>query len=242
MTLLQKLKSKDRTDTDHKLNLSAYYTEAADWRFQSYYSQSVWLKRTLLSTIILAALLFVSLSANFFLFPLKQNVPFLYAVNENTGELSQIGQFKPEKLSQNWLMTRFLLIRYVESRESYDSDNLEQPYQVAWAMSDNAMAKDYADAVRTNNPTSPYAVYNKSKYVTVHVLGIMKLNEDTAAVRFEQTLHDRDAGTEQVIQKETIVKWLYTQPETTEKMLDRDPLGFKITYYRPSQIDTNNPN
>ncbi len=240
MNLFKKLSAKKNSDCVTSREFShvekSYYEEACDWRYQMYHNQSVWLNRSLLVVASLSVLLFLSLIANLFLFPLKQNVPFLYTVNETTGEITQLGQLNPNKLNQNDLMTRFLLIRYVTNRESYDADNLEQPYQIAWAMSDSAIATEYSDEVRTDNKSSPFALYGKNKYITVHVLSISTLNDQTNAVRFEQTLHDRNSGTEQTVQKESIVKWRYTEPETTEKALDRDPLGFKVTYYRSTQL------
>ncbi len=91
------------------------YAEEADWRYQTYQSQTVWLNRALVGLMVLSVLLLMSLIANLFLFPLKSNTPYLYTVNENTGELTQIGQFgnanahnciKPGRsASANWCET-----------------------------------------------------------------------------------------------------------------------------------------
>lgn len=217
-----------------------YYTQASQWRYQIYESQTVWLTRSLIALGVISLMLILSLLSNLFLFPLKQTVPFLYTVNEKTGELTQIGEFKPESFKENWLMTRFLIIRYIVNRESYDADNLERPYQITWAMSDDKIAKDYANAVRTDNLSSPYAIYGKSKFIHGDVLSINQLNENTAEVRFEQTLNDRNTETKQSIQKAAILKWQYATPITTQKMLDRDPLGFKVIYYQATQTNLNN--
>jgi len=214
-----------------------YYNQAADWHYQLYESQKVWLNRALLGIGLLTLLLIASIAAITALTPLKQNVPFLYTLNETTGELTQIGQFQAESFKENWLMTRFLIVRYVVNRESFDADNLNRPYQIAWAMSDNNVAEEYARAVQTDNPTSPYANYGKNRFITVHVLSVNPLNESAAEVRFEQTLHERDTDKKTIIQKAAIIKWHYTQPETTQKMLDRDPLGFKVSYYQPTQVN-----
>jgi type IV secretion system protein VirB8 len=193
-----------------------YFANSANWHYQIYESERVWLSRAIILIILLLITLTLSLSANFFLFPLKQNVPYLYAVNETTGELTQLGQFQVDKQNNQWLMTRFLIVRFVVNRESYDSDNLDEPYQIAWAMSDSQIAQSYAEAVRTDNEESPFALYGKNKYITVHVLAVNKLNEDTASVRFELSLHDRQSDTTQTVQKEAIIKWQYTAPITTD--------------------------
>jgi len=214
-----------------------YYHQAADWHYQIYENQKVWLNRALIGIGLLTILLIVAIIAIAVLTPLKQNIPFLYTLNETTGELTQLGQFQVETFKENWLMTRFLIVRYVVNRESYNADNLNRPYQIAWAMADASIADEYARAVQTDNPTSPYATYGKNKFITVHVLSVNQLNENTAEIRFDQTLHERDTDKKTVIQKAAIIKWHYNQPETTQKMLDRDPLGFKVSYYQPTQVN-----
>lgn len=214
-----------------------YFKDASQWRYQMYESQKIWLSRALLGCMILAVLLGISLASNVLLFPLKKTVPFLYTVNETTGELTALGAIENNHYAADNLMTRFLLIRYVVNREAYDADNLDEPYQVAWAMSSPSLAETYAETVRTDDPKSPYALYGKRKYITVHVLSVHLLNKDTAMVRFEQTIHDRTSDHTDTFQKEAIIRWQYTQPSTTLKMLDRDPLGFKVIYYQTTQVN-----
>lgn len=218
-------------------DVSAYYQEASDWRYQMHESQTVWLHRSLLLNLLLLTLLTLFVIACLFLFPLKQSVPYVYALNQATGELTQLGKAEPKAYAQEWLLTRYFLIQYVINREGYSADNLERPYQVTYAMSDANIAKRYEEEVNSNNPNSPYNLYGKDKVMTVHVLSVSQLSPDTAEVRFIKTLHDKDANTEQKLQKTAIIKWQYTNPVATEKMLDRNPLGFKVTYYQVNQVN-----
>src|SRR5687767_6400060 len=96
-------KSKKQT-SDIKDENNDYYQTMADWRYDKYESQTLWLNRSLIALAIIIIALLISLITNLMLFPLKEKVPFLYAVNETTGELTQIGQFQPEKFENNWLM------------------------------------------------------------------------------------------------------------------------------------------
>lgn len=232
-------KNKDNKQSN---NISAspdtelFYQQSADWGYDLYHSQGVWLKRSLLlNTLLIFTLLVMSLVI-FVLVPLKEKVPYLYTFDKATGEITKIGTLAPTQLTANWEMTRFFLIHYVMNRESYDYYNIEYPYQIAWAMSADDVRKQYDAEVDSNMPKSPYKLYKKDKYITVHVLSVSRLSSDTASVRFEKILHDRVADTQQISHMETIVKWRYVQPETTQKMLDRDPLGFKVTYYQATQI------
>lgn len=222
------------------LDKANYYQVTSDWAYDLYQSQTVWLRRALLALVILALLLGLSLLSNWYLFPLKEKVPYLYAFDHATGEVTKIGALEPTTLSTNWSLSRYLLIHYVMNYESYNIDNLEVPYQLVWAQSSDTVKAQYESLVKSDAPYSPYRLYGKDKYVTVHVISINRLNDNTVDVRFEKKLHDRTSHTEKVMQKEAIIKWEFTQSETTQKMLDRDPLGFKVTYYQVSQVNLEN--
>ena len=223
---------------DKCLNASKeFYEASSDWFYDMYHSQVVWIRRLFISVVLLFTLLFLSVLTNLLLFPLKQKVPYLYSFDKATGEVTKLGELEPNKLSANWEMARFFLTRYVLAREGYDYYNIDLPYQAAWAMSNDDIRNQYEQEVDSHIETSPYRVYGKSKYVVAEIVSISRLNDHTAAIRFNKVLHDREAGTKQSIGKEAIVKWRYEPPETTQKMLDRNPLGFKVTYYQVSQIN-----
>ena len=227
---------KKSQDTDLS-GYEEYYRASSDWFYDMYQSHSLWLRRAIIAVIVLAVLLAASIVTNLFLFPLKQKVPYLYTFDKSTGEVSILGELKPSEINNNWQMTRFFLHRYVVNRESYDFDNIQYPYQIAWAMSAGNIRTAY-DAVIFSDQ-APYKLYGKDKFISVKILSISKLNDDTASVRFEQTLTDKNSTNQQVSQKEAIVKWKYDPKPETQKILDRDPLGFLVTYYRVSQVNQN---
>lgn len=215
------------------------HEQAGDWAYDRYYSQSVWLRRSLFGLVSAAILLAMSLTANLMLIPLKEKVPYLYAFDHATGEVTKIGTLEPTTLSANWELSRYFLIHYVLNVEGYDYDNLIQPYQLVWAQSADHVRSQYEAVMKSDNKQSPVQRYGKDIYVTVRVISINRLNDNTVDVKFEKTLHDRTAHSEQVTQKEAIIKWEYQNAETTQKMLDRDPLGFKVSYYQVSQMNIN---
>lgn len=214
-----------------------FYKASSDWFYDMYHSQTVWVRKLTIGIVLLFVLLLLSVITNLLLFPLKQRVPYLYSFDKATGEVTKLGELEPNKLSANWEMSRFFLTRYVLSRESYDYYNIDLPYQIAWAMSDDEIRKQYEQEVDSHVETSPYKVYGKNKYIAVDVVSISRLNDYTASVHFNKVLYDREAGTKQAVEKEAIIKWKYEPPETTQKMLDRNPLGFKVIYYQVSQVN-----
>lgn len=217
-----------------------YYQATSDWAYDLYQSQTVWLRRSLFALLVLALLLLLSLLSNLYLFPLKEKVPYLYAFDKATGEVTKIGTLEPTTLSSNWELARFFLIQYVINYESYNADNIDLPYQMVWAQSADSVKQRYEAQVKSGNPSSPFRMYGKDKYITVRVISVNRLNDNTVDVKFEKTLHDRSASTEKILHKEAIIKWEFSKAETTQKMLDRDPLGFKVTYYQVSQVNVEN--
>ena len=216
------------------------YQEASDWAYDMYQSQTVWLRRALLGLVVLTMLLGLSLSSNLYLLPLKEKVPYLYAFDHATGEITKIGELERTELSANWELSRYLLIHYVINYESYDFDNINIPYQQVWAQSADSVRQKYEEAVKSDNATSPYQQYGKDKYVTVRVVSINRLNDNTVDVKFEKKIRDRSSTSEKIIPKEAIIKWEFQLVEASQKMLDRDPLGFKVTYYQVTQVNLEN--
>lgn len=214
-----------------------YYQEAKDWSYDRYYSQGIWLRRCLLSLIVVTAFLAMSLTGNLLMIPLKEKVPYLYAFDHATGEITKIGTLEPTTLAANWELSRYLLIHYVMNYESFDFDNLNVPYQLVWAQSADHVRSQYEALMKSDSKQSPYQRFGKDNYVTVRVVAVNRLNENTVDVKFEKTLHDRASQSEQVIQNEAIIRWEYQAAETSQKMLERDPLGFKVTYYQVSQVN-----
>lgn len=217
-----------------------FYQQSSDWAYCMYQSQTVWLKRSLIALVFVLSLLGLSIAANLFLMPLKEKVPYLYAFDHATGEVTKIGELDKTTLSSNWEVVRYSLIQYVINHESYDADNINYPYQLVWAQSNDAVRKQYEDLVSSANSNSPYKIYGKDKYVTTRIVSINRLNENTADIKFEKKMHDRASGSEQITNKEAIIKWEFDTAETTQKMLDRDPLGFKVKYYQVSQVSLDN--
>jgi type IV secretory pathway component VirB8 len=220
--------------------LKQYCEEATNWAYDRYQSQGMWLRRSLLGLAMTASLLTLSLASNLMLIPLKEKVPYLYAFDHATGEITKIGSLEKTTLSENWELSRYLLIHYVMNYESYDVDNINLPYQLVWAQSDDHVRSQYEALMKSDNKVSPFQRYGKDKYVTVKVISINRLNDNTVDVKLEKILHDRTSHSEQAMQKEAIIRWEYQTAETSQKMLDRDPLGFKVTYYQVSQVNLEN--
>lgn len=229
-----------KSSSNQSRSQSDYYQATDDWAYCMYQSQTVWLRRVSIALLITAILLALSLLSSLYLFPLKEKVPYLYAFDHTTGEVSKIGTLESSVLSSNWAVSRYMLIQYVINRESYHAENIEHPYQLIWAQSSDEVKKQYESETASSNANSPYHLYGKDKFVTANVTAVSRLNENTVDIKFEKVLHDRASGMDQTIHKEAIIKWEFSHAETTQKMLDRDLLGFKVNYYEVNQVNLEN--
>src|SRR3990167_654616 len=217
-----------------------FYQASSNWTYDMYQSQTVWLRRALIALGMVIILLGLSIAANLILIPLKEKVPYLYAFDHATGEVTKIGELEKTTLSSNWALARYFLIHYVMNYESYNADNIDLPYQQVFAQSADDVKKQFDNQVSSTNPNSPYRLYGKDKFITIKVTSINRLNDNTVDIKFEKKLHDRASNTDQIMYKEAILKWEFVTTDTTQKMLDRDPLGFKVTYYQVSQVNVDN--
>lgn len=210
--------------------------DSADWRYQQFESTRLRLRWSLVLNSVLFGLLGLSLALLFILLPLKQTVPYVISLNESTGEMSQVGELTPASIENKKLLTRYFILRYIQNRESYHADSLDRPYQIAYAMSAPNVAEMYAKEVNTQNNDSPFQRYGKDKFVTVAVKSVAWLNGNTAEVHFEKILHEHLNDKVTHMPMVAILKWDYQPQKTTLKILDRNPLGFKVIYYQPTPV------
>jgi type IV secretion system protein VirB8 len=150
----------------NNINDNEFYTHTSNWVYDLYHSQAVWLRRALFALIVMTLLLALSTLCNLFLIPLKEKVPYLYAFDRATGEITKIGTLEPTVLSANDELTRYFLIRYVINRENYDADNIDVSYQYVWAQSADNVKKQYEEEVKSSNTHSPYRLYGKDRLLS----------------------------------------------------------------------------
>src|SRR4051812_27835441 len=112
-------KNKKRSFKSEEKN---FYKASSDWLYDKYHSQNVWLRWAIFANIAQGIMLVLALVALIALIPLKQHVPYLYAFNTASGEVTKIGELEKTNLTAEWQMARYFLRQYVMNRESFDMD------------------------------------------------------------------------------------------------------------------------
>lgn len=218
-------------------NDADYYKAAKSWREEIYYSKVTSLTRARTTNFTLAVLLILS-----FAIILKQAgaytvEPIIIEKDKATGSYTVIDRVSPQSISEDWPITRFNLMRYVEDREQYHPDNINVPlYDVIYKSSD-IVAKEVIDSVRQDSPKSPSKVYGDNNYITIAINNIQKIaNSNTAFVDFTKTLHERKSNRTKDFKYRAVVKWQYSKEKMDYKEQYRNPFNFRVTYYNSSIV------
>lgn len=230
-------KTSDTGQMQPELNGADYYQEANTWRTQIYQSQLVWLSRSMLANVMLGVLLL----AAFVIICIQANAhivePIIIEKDKTTGSYSVIDRITPATFENDWPLIRFNLMHYVESREQYHRDNINIPYQDAYYKSADAVAAQMSAELSIDNKSSPVNLYGDKKYITITVNNIQKFNDDASAlVEFTKTLHEKGSAQTKDFHYRAIVKWLYATDKMELNQYYRNPLNFKVSYYKASQI------
>ncbi|RUY20419.1 type VI secretion protein, partial [Mesorhizobium sp. M7A.F.Ca.US.001.04.2.1] len=131
-----------------------YYRAGAMWEDDTH--RSMRRSRTLAWIVsgVSGLVAVLSLLALVLILPLRQFEPYVVEVDKSTGYLEIMRALKPGDLSQNEAVTAANLVRYIRARETYDSRELKQNYDLAQLYSTDAASKDLTWLYTPANPQS----------------------------------------------------------------------------------------
>jgi type IV secretion system protein VirB8 len=216
-----------------------YYDIAKDWHQEIYESVSVSRNRYRIFCLLLSFFLALTIFLTIALLPLKQYAYRLIEVNQQTGEVIQLKEIDGNHYTANWAITHYFISQYVMNRHVYSIEDIKRTFNNALSMSQGEIAERYSQQILDSNPNSPINILKKDYYREVTILGINQLDDRTALIRFYTTTHHRTNVTE--FKKEdfqAVIKWEYhNHPESLEDR-DLNPLGFMVTYYHVTPVNT----
>lgn len=217
-----------------------YYQAAQNWYSEVYESLICSRDRYRLCTVLFGILLAMSVSAIALMMPLKHYFYRMIAVNQTTGEVTQLKEIEPDSVAHNWSVTRYFIHQYIQNRHAYSFEDIKRTFNLVLAMSDHLVAKNYSEQTIDSNPDSPITQLGQNKYRDVTVYSINQLNQDTALIRFKVTTHDRTNPNEMIKKDyQAVLKWHY-QLSHDASLRDKNPLGFEVTYYQMTPVQPEN--
>lgn len=195
-------------------------------------------KRAWLIAFISVIIAFISVLALLLLTPLKQSIPYVIKVDNQTGMVDIVTSLKEEDISQNEALDKYFVSKYIKIREGYFFDMLQSDYELTQIYSSPEVSKDYTTIYVGKNARHEQL---KDMYkVEIEILSVV-LNDSAgtkiATVRFNEKtkrIIKTDGSSDNGIK--TKVATLAYSYDTTMQMSEderiKNPLGFKVTTYR----------
>lgn len=177
----------------------------------------------ILSWIILAIIL-----------PLKEVTPYVIQVNEKTGIPDVITVVDPEQLHANEALDKYFVNSYIQTRESYTYQTIQNTYIETQLYSSENVKNEYL--AQMNRADSPDQVM-KTGTISVKVNSIILEDINNVDIKMATARIVKTYTTEknEVYQRNFIIKLSYEyEPAQKLKLSYRleNPLGFSVTSYQ----------
>lgn len=218
-----------------KAKSGEYLAESEIWYEEIYRNGLEAAKRWRTIAFVLAgicAVLAIGLAA---LIPLKEFRPYVITVDKDTGRAtaSYIAQSGP--LTQDEAVVRSLIAQYVIARETYDLYDGQARFDNVAEQSVGQALVSYRDLWKSDNADYPVRIYGREGKVTIEVISISFLNDNTANVRYTKTftVGGNNPVTDEYV---AIVGYGFGPRETDLRGIIRNPLGFIVKSWRSDQI------
>lgn len=182
-----------------------------------------------------ASMLLVGLMAGAIagLTPLKEVQPFVIRVDNNTGATDIVTTVKHKEESYGEVLDKHWLAQYIQYREGYDWQTIQDSYNATMLMSAPAVQGEFAK-IYHDNPAAPHKVLKDTMKVVSQINAITFIGK-TAQVRFEKRMIPLTGDTSQQIPPQRLIATIgyeYTSTPMSEADRRVNPLGFVVTSYR----------
>ncbi len=165
--------------------------------------------------------------------PLKEVTPFLIRVDNNTGATDVVTTVKKKEESYGEVMDKFFLAQYIQFREGYDWQNIQDSYNATMLMSSPKVQAGFSK-IYNDNPNAPHKVLKDTVKIEAKVKAITFIGK-TAQVRFDKQIIPLTGDTSKTVPPEKLIATIsfeYTQAPMSEEERRVNPLGFTVTSYR----------
>jgi len=141
------------------------------------------------------------------------------------------------------------IVRYVINRESYSSASYDEQYSLITLLSNNEIAKQYADEQSFDNKSSPISLLGNHGYRKAHIDNVVflgnsdfqkrqdktALQSNLAQVSFRITDYDKITGHGKSVSLTALISWRYRGTPKNPEDMWRNWDGFTVTHYDVEQ-------
>ena len=171
------------------------------------------------------------------LMPLKQVEPFVIRVDNTTGVTDVVPVYAGHtEVAET--VTRYLLAHYITVCERFNFATAESDYEECGAFHNAQRNQLWYAAWNPANPASPLNVYKDGTTVRAQVKSVSFFRRasgvaDLAQVRYLKGARAAGGADEQVTHWIATLQYAYAAPSSDPRTRRWNPLGFKITDFRP---------
>lgn len=217
--------------------LTTYFQEAASWDADraALRARALRVAYAIAGAGWLAAL--AACGALVGLMPLKRVEPFVIRVDSTTGVTDVVPVYTGHAEIAE-AVTRYLLTHYVSVCERFNFGTAESDYEECGAFHNAQRNQAWSAAWNPTNPRSPLNLYKDGATVRVQVQAVSFFTrgtgvQDLAQVRYLKAQRAAGGGDEQITHWIATIQYAYAAPSTDPKTRQWNPLGFKITDFKP---------
>ena len=177
----------------------------------------------------------LAITALVLLMPFKQTVPYLTYVDKETGVTQVVDVATVSKITQDPINAKHWVARYVQTRERYVYQLLQDDYDFVIATTDASQQKAYS-SIYEAGPNKKDAVLSDKVEERIRISAVQLSPSQTgrASVRFLKETYK--AGSRVPDKSESFIADLAFEwsgnGRWTERALLINPLGFRVTAYR----------
>lgn len=176
--------------------------------------------------------------------PLKEKVPFVLRVNDNTGEVDIVTTLKDEQITSLEETARYYSANFVKLSESYDWYTIQKQYDDMILFADNNIQNRIKN--RFSMPTAPHKTYGNSQRVDVKINSVSKIGDKLMQIRFTKTISPMsggsyDAQSNRITPEPTttrhiaILAYDYVNVPTVDEIRLVNPFGFTVKSYEVNE-------
>ncbi|AUH66950.1 virB8 family protein [Paracoccus zhejiangensis] len=175
-----------------------------------------------------------ALSALILLLPLKETQAYLTIVDRDTGIAERAVAIEKATIEQADAVKQSLVFNYVMDRETYDANDNERRILKVYRQSAGLAQQGLRALWTEGNADYPPDLYGTTGKISIEVLSVNPIDEDTVQLRFTKTL-TRPGEDDRIGNFYATVTWQFvpTQQSAVELVWE-NPFGFTVTDYRVS--------
>ncbi|WP_348631960.1 VirB8/TrbF family protein [Pontixanthobacter sp. CEM42] len=191
-------------------------------------------RRAWLVAALLGAIALLEAIALVFLTPLKTVEPYTLLVDRQTGNVERLAPLDEQTVAADAALTRSFLVQYVNAREGFDLDALQDNYRKVTLQTNGPERQRYIDLMQAGNPLSPLSFMSRNGVIRTDIRSISSLGANRSMVRFTTTQTDQTGRARPPEYWAAVIDYQFSTAEMSEADRFVNPLGFQVTRYRRS--------